>query len=64
MLKEMTRYTLLIYLNSNYEGGETNTIKPETGKALIFDIDLWHSELPVINGEKYWIGCEIIGKMK
>ena len=59
-------------MNDNYKEGGTSfyttnfehirTIKPEAGKALIFDIDLWHKGDSVINGEKYWIGCEIIGK--
>ena len=74
-LNHKSQWTLLVYLNENFHGGETifydtntwditHTIKPETGKALIFDIDLWHSGAPVENGEKYWIGCEIIGKIK
>lgn len=71
-LNQKSRWTLLIYLNDNFDGGETvfydtNTwnkvceIKPEIGKALLFDIDLWHSGSPIVDGEKYWIGCEIIG---
>lgn len=49
---ERSRWTLLIYLNDDYEGGHTlfyddnwspsQNIKPEKGKALLFDIDLWH----------------------
>lgn len=71
-LNQKSRWTLLIYLNDNFDGGETvfydtNTwnkvceIKPKIGKALLFDIDLWHSGSPIVDGEKYWIGCEIIG---
>lgn len=63
------RSTLLVYLNDDYEGGETEfvdiglKIKPETGKAILF----WntddnenillkskHRGNPVLNGEK-WI---------
>lgn len=68
--KEKSRYTLLIYLNDNYEGGQTQfysdefqktaAIQPEKGMALLFDIDLWHQGEEVISGQKYWIGCEII----
>lgn len=69
---ERSRWTLLVYLNDNYEGGETvfydtatwaetRCIKPVQGKALIFDIDLWHCGMPLQNGKKSWIGCEIIG---
>ena len=72
---EESRWTLLIYLNDNFEGGETAfydtdtwkevlRIKPQKGMALIFDIDLWHSGLPLLSGNKKWIGCEIIGKIK
>lgn len=70
--KEKSRWTLLIYLNEDYEGGHTQfyddswnlreTIKPEKGKALLFDIDLWHRGDNIKIGKKYWIGCEIIGK--
>ncbi len=66
-------YTVLIYLNDNYEGGElvfyddfgniTKTINPAKGLCVIFDIKLYHCAKKVI-GEKYWIGCEFIGKIK
>jgi prolyl 4-hydroxylase len=67
---EKSRYTLLIYLNDNFNGGETEfyddnfnsilKIIPKKGKALLFDIDMWHKGNQLIHGEKYWIGCEII----
>ena len=71
---EMSRWTLLIYLNDGFEGGETafydtdtwaetQRIVPRAGMALLFDIDLWHSGLPLLRGQKCWIGCEIIGKI-
>lgn len=70
-----SKWTLLIYLNTVEEGGETIfystdkweevlRVKPEAGKALLFDIDLWHCAKPIPTGEKLWIGCEIIGKIK
>lgn len=70
--REKSRWTMLIYLNDGYEGGETIfydsdtweekvRIKPEEGKCLLFDIDLWHKGDVLLSGEKYWIGCEIIG---
>lgn len=73
--KEKSRWTLLIYLNDDFEGGETvfyhtdiwaetHRIRPRKGMALLFDIDLWHSGQPLLRGQKYWIGCEIIGAMK
>ena len=70
--KEKSKYTMLIYLNDNFNEGETifyndkfeetERITPVTGMALIFDIDLWHQGMEIKNGEKYWIGCELIGK--
>lgn len=72
---EKSRWTVLIYLNDDFEGGdtvfydgdtwaETRRVRPEAGKALVFDIDLWHSGSPVTAGVKRWIGCELIGKNK
>lgn len=69
--KEKTNYTLLAYLNHDFNGGETvfynnnfkETIRitPQAGSCLVFDIDLWHRGLTVLDGQKYWIGCELIG---
>ncbi len=70
---EKSRYTLLIYLNDNYQKGDTifytdefkelAKVIPKQGSALLFDIDLWHRGNIVEAGNKYWIGCEIIAKM-
>ena len=73
--KEKSRYTLLCYCNDDFEGGQTQffdtqtwkptvCVQPRKGRALIFDIDLWHQGLPLDSGKKYWIGCELIGKME
>lgn len=70
--REKSRWTLLIYLNDGFAGGETvfydtqtwaetHRIIPRAGMALLFDIDLWHSGMPLQCGQKHWIGCEIIG---
>ncbi|AYV80634.1 MAG: hypothetical protein Harvfovirus3_79 [Harvfovirus sp.] len=68
-----TRYTLLIYLNDNFDGGQTTfydsalnelcSIIPKKGLALLFDIDLAHKGNKVLNNCKYWIGIEIIGNI-
>jgi len=72
--REKTRWTLLIYLNDDFDGGETvfyndnwrrdevTIVRPKKGNAILFDIDLWHKGTPVTRGVKYWIGCEIIDK--
>ena len=70
--QEKSMYTLLIYLNDNYDEGETvfydnqftETVKiiPKKGMGLLFHIDEFHRGNVVKNGKKYWIGCEIISK--
>lgn len=65
-----SKFTMLIYLNDNYTGGTTTfydlnfkkrfSIQPKRNRALIFDIDLYHCGDQVQNGEKYWIGTEIV----
>jgi len=70
--KLKSRFTVLIYLNDDFDNGNTifyndkfqvtDVIKPVKGSCLIFDIDLWHEGQAVKNGNKYWIGCEFIGK--
>ena len=63
------KYTLLIYLNDNFEGGETKfydddfklikIVSPKKGKGLLFDINLFHQGETVVSGNKYWIGCQL-----
>jgi hypothetical protein len=70
--REKSRFTLLIYLNDDYENGGTAfyddnfvemlEVEPERGMALLFDIDLWHKGNEVVGGCKYWIGCEVVGR--
>ena len=73
--REKSRWTLLVYLNEDFSGGETVfydveagveacRVQPVAGRALIFDIDLWHCGSPILSGKKSWIGCEIIGAFK
>lgn len=69
--KEKTNYTLLAYLNDDFNGGETVfyndnfkeivRITPKAGTCVVFDINLWHQGLKVLDGQKHWIGCELIG---
>lgn len=71
--KLKSTYTLLIYLNDDFEGGETTfydqsfneqfKITPQKGMALIFNIDNWHRGCKIKKGNKLWIGCELIGKI-
>ncbi len=70
--REKTKWTLLIYLNTLEEEGGTifyddmwnvrEIIYPKCGTAVLFDIDLWHKADELKTQQKFWIGCEIIGK--
>ena len=62
-------YKLLIYLNDDFEGGQTIFYKdnnilfkstPVTGKAILFDVELYHEAKGVINGEKYVVGFRLL----
>lgn len=52
-------YTVIVYLNDDYEGGEVSfpnhevTIKQAAGDVLIFPSYYLHYSDPVISGEKY-----------
>jgi hypothetical protein len=65
-----SRFTLLVYLNDDFTGGRTeffddrfvitDTVAPAVGRALAFDIELWHRGCEVTCGTKRWIGTEIV----
>lgn len=65
-----SKYTLLLYLNDDYNGGTTTfytdtfektfQIVPKKGRVLCFDIDLFHSGDKVSDGIKCWIGTELV----
>jgi prolyl 4-hydroxylase len=67
--EKRSRFTYLIYLNDDYDGGQTTffsdrgkkllSIIPKRGMLLAFNIDMWHCGEKV-KGEKYWIGSEIL----
>lgn len=65
-----SKFTVLTYLNDNYSGGHTTffddnfkptaSIIPKANTTLVFDIDLFHQGGQVIEGNKYWIGTELV----
>jgi hypothetical protein len=65
-----SKFTLLLYLNDDYSGGQTeffddswsstNIVQPLAGRSLVFDIDMWHRGCEVTDGTKRWIGTEIV----
>lgn len=64
---EVRYFTVICYLNDDYEGGQTRfpslnyaTI-PERGKAIVFPADYIHSAEPVISGEKYVLVAWTLG---
>lgn len=63
--------TVQVYLNDNYQGGETQfhcldeKIIPKRGKVLSFPSDLVHSALPVSQGEKFvFVTWAIVSKIE
>ncbi|MEW6735388.1 MAG: 2OG-Fe(II) oxygenase [Acidobacteriota bacterium] len=69
---EESKLTLMIYLNDNFEGGETKfnlkylydeiDVKPKKGMALLFDHYLYHEGSPVISGVKYVLRSDVMYK--
>ena len=62
---EKSLYTFLMYLNDDFEGGETEfenlfTVTPKKGTALIFYHPLKHEGKIVINGAKYVLRTDVM----
>jgi predicted 2-oxoglutarate/Fe(II)-dependent dioxygenase YbiX len=64
---EFSCYTFMVYLNSDFEGGNTTfftkpqiAIKPETGKALLFQHPILHEGSVVTSGVKYVIRTDLM----
>lgn len=61
---ERSFYTFIIYLNENFEGGETAfdrfEVKPKIGDAIIFSQELEHAGLPIKKGRKYILRTDIM----
>jgi hypothetical protein len=57
---------LLVYLNNDFEGGETifsnfeEKIIPNTGKAALFKMEYWHSGNELLSGEKYMLIADLM----
>nr|WP_298169741.1 2OG-Fe(II) oxygenase [uncultured Pseudomonas sp.] len=61
---EVSQLSLLLYLNGEYEGGETefrwDVIKPEAGMALVFPHLMMHQGAPLISGTKYVLRTDVM----
>ncbi len=61
-----TLFTLLVYLNDNYRGGETKfrqdklEVHPQRGSALLFEHHLWHQGAELIEGTKYILRTDVV----
>jgi predicted 2-oxoglutarate/Fe(II)-dependent dioxygenase YbiX len=65
---EESRITFMIYLNEEFDGGETTfdevNIIPKTGDALCFIHELKHEGCPVKGGIKYALRSDVMYKKK
>lgn len=65
---EASYYTFMIYLNQDYDGGETifsdQIIQPKRGMALIFLHNLEHEGRPVKKGIKYVLRTDIMFRLQ
>ena len=61
---ERSQLTFMIYLNDDFEGGETTLekidIKPQTGLALFFVHQMLHKGQPVTVGRKYVLRTDVM----
>lgn len=59
-----SRLTFLVYLNDQFEGGETDfrdfKIEPKAGRALLFIHDTWHEGAVVTEGMKYVLRSDVL----
>lgn len=66
--EEASYFTLMIYLNDDFEGGETkfdrHTIQPKEGMALIFYHGMKHSGEAIRTGIKYVLRTDVMYKLK
>jgi hypothetical protein len=62
----ISQLTLLLYLNEDFEGGQTDfpelkqTITPQTGHVLLFQHMLLHSGAHVTAGAKYLLRADVL----
>ena len=61
---ERSHLTFMIYLNDDFEGGDTGfrytRIRPKRGMALVFNHELLHEGAPVTKGRKYVLRSDVM----
>ena len=59
-------HTLLVYLNSDFDGGETvlghHRVRPVQGDALVFDQRWEHTGNPTVNGTKFVLRSDLVSR--
>ena len=62
--QEASYYTFMVYLNDNFQGGDTlfqgRSIRPRQGMALIFRHSLYHAGSEVTQGIKYVLRSDVM----
>lgn len=67
---ELSKLTLLIYLNEDFEGGATTLvlegedIKPKEGMLFLFEQKIMHCGRPVTTGTKYVLRTDVMYRVK
>jgi hypothetical protein len=67
---ELSKLTLLIYLNEDFEGGATTLvlegedIKPKEGMLFLFEQKIMHCGRPVTTGTKYVLRTDVMYRLK
>lgn len=61
---EQTWLSLVVYLNTDFEGGETRfedlTVRPTQGGALVYPHPFWHEGAIVLSGQKIILRSDIL----
>ena len=61
---EQSLLTLMVYLNDDFEGGETTfrelVVRPKTGSALLFRHEIFHEGTVVRRGRKYVLRSDVM----
>lgn len=65
---EFSILSFLIYLNDDFEGGETEfrrvaTVKPKTGMVLVFHHPMRHEGKEILSGVKYVLRTDVMYKL-
>lgn len=64
---EASCFTFMIYLNDDFEGGETTfgnfAVKPKKGTALVFHHPVKHAGEPILSGVKYALRTDVMYRL-